>query len=110
MLILYRVAHGRDVITQTETEARERLLPQHMIQPKLGLRINTDMSSAMNSQLSTSPMKPSRGFFDSPRTSCPPPYGEFFEIKKGIIPPSPSVDLDYMVEAPKLSVKRTTWS
>lgn len=109
MLILYRVAHGRDVITQTETEARERLLPQHMIKPKPGLRINTDTFSAMNSQLSTSTMKPSRGFFDSPRTSCPPPYGEC-EIKKGIIPPSPSVDLDYMAEAPRLSVKRTTWS
>ncbi|KAI0252911.1 hypothetical protein BJV78DRAFT_1197592 [Lactifluus subvellereus] len=108
MLILYRVAHGRDAVTQAWTVTHTGLLPQHMKEPTMGLRINTDTFPATSSQLSASPMKGSRGFFDSPRTPCPPPYGECSEVKKGIIPPSPSVDLDYIAEAPRL--KRTTWS
>jgi hypothetical protein len=106
MLILYRVAHGRDAMTQT----RAGLLPQHLTQPTLSIRINTEMSSVVGEQFSASPMKPNRGFFDSPRTSFPPPYGECSEIKTGIIPPSPSVDLAYTTEGQKLGVKRTTWS
>jgi hypothetical protein len=101
MLILYRVAHGRDAMTQT----RAALLPQHN-QPTLNLQINTEVFTSVGEPFPTSPMKPSRGFFDSPRTSFPPPY----EFKKGIIPPSPSVDLTYTTEGQTQGVKRTTWS
>ncbi|KAI9444190.1 hypothetical protein H4582DRAFT_1919951 [Lactarius indigo] len=107
MLILYRVAHGRDAVTEL-TGTNTVLLPKHMTQPTPSIRINTDFSS-ISSELSASPVKSSRGLFDSPRISYPPPYRSH-DFMRGAIPPSPSMDLGYIGEIQKPGHKRTTWS
>ncbi len=105
MLILYRVAHGRDAVTESMRTGTV-LLPQHMTQPTPSICIKTDLSP-ISSEFSASPVKSSRGLFDSPRISYLPPYHDFM---KGTIPPSPSVDLEHIGEVKKPGNKRTTWS
>lgn len=107
MLILYRVAHGRDAVTESMRTGTV-LLPKYMAQPKPGIRIDTDFSS-ISTDFSPSPAKSSKGMFDSPRISFPPPY-RCNDFLRGTIPPSPSMDLGYIGELPKLGNKRTTWS
>ncbi|KAN0129705.1 hypothetical protein V8E53_012525 [Lactarius tabidus] len=102
MLILYRVAHGRDAVTESETA----LLPQH--KKPTTPSISTDFSS-MNSEFSSSPAMSSRGMFESPRISIPPPY-RYHDFMRGTVPPSPSMDLGYIGELQKVNNKRTTWS
>ena len=102
MLIFYRVAHGRDAVTES-IRTGTALLPQYVKRPTPSI-IKTDFSS-LDSEFLPSPVK-SRTF-DSLRRSMsyPPPYRchDFM----GGIPPSPSVDLGYIKE---LNYKRTTWS
>jgi hypothetical protein len=107
MLILYRVAHGRDAATES-MQTGTVLLPQYMKRPTPNIRINTDLSS-ISTEFSASPAKSSRGMFDSPRISFPPPY-RCHDFMRGIIPPSPSMDLQHIGEVQKLGTKRTTWS
>lgn len=107
MLILYRVAHGRDAVTESMRTGTV-LLPQHMTQPTPSIRVNTDLFS-ISSELSASPVKSSRGLFDSPRISYPPPY-RCHDFLRGTIPPSPSMDLEHIGEVQKPGHKRTTWS
>lgn len=104
MLIFYRVAHGRDAVTESETA----LLPQHRKPPTPCIRISTDFSS-MSSEFLPSPATSSRGLFESPRISFPPPY-ICHDFKRGTVPPSPSMDLGYIGGVQKLNNKRTTWS
>ena len=107
MLILYRVAHGRDAVTESMRTGTV-LLPQYMTRPTPSISINTDFCS-ISSEFSASPVKSSRGMFDSPRISFPPPY-KCHDFMRGTIPPSPSMDLEHMGEVQKLDKKRTTWS
>ena len=108
MLILYRVAHGQDAVTES-IQTGTALLPQHGKQPTPSILISTDFSS-MSSESLPSPARSSRGMFDSPRSmSFPPPY-RFHDFMRGTIPPSPSMDMGYTGEVEKLNYKRTTWS
>ncbi|KAF8260766.1 hypothetical protein EI94DRAFT_875605 [Lactarius quietus] len=107
MLIFYRVAQGQDAVTES-MRTGTALLPKHMKRPTPSISINTDFSS-MSSEYLPSPARSSRGMFESPRISYPPPY-RYQDFKRGTIPPSPSMDLGYIGEVQKLNTKRTTWS
>ncbi|KAI0305270.1 hypothetical protein B0F90DRAFT_1702976 [Multifurca ochricompacta] len=112
MLILYRVAHGRDAVTEASFSNGTGLLPQHMTQPTLSLQIITNNLATISgsSELSASPIKSSQGLFESPRISYPPPYKyPDNDCVKGIIPPSPSIEPNYIHKS-GANVKRTTWS
>ncbi|KAI0264602.1 hypothetical protein BC834DRAFT_244098 [Gloeopeniophorella convolvens] len=110
MLIIYRVARGRDTVSMTSNFTTE-LSFDHGTQPTLSIRINTDNLSTPSSDISTSPAKSTRGLFDSPRTPLPPYTGRQYwhhEWKSGTIPPSSSMVLPHTAEV-KVGARRTTW-